>query len=72
MTDTEQQIMSRSSSLRSQKRLSIVAEDSKIRESVDSTTEEDIEQHNQPIDSHTNQSNETDNHLLPSIKVTEF
>lgn len=66
-TDQQQQIWSRSSSLRSQKRLSIVAEDSRNRESVDSADDHDLG--DQTIDSH---SNESDTHLVPSIKVTEF
>ncbi len=55
-----QAIMSRSSSIRSRSRLSIVAENLKIRDSIDG-------EDNEP-ECH----NGSENPLLPSIKVTEF
>ncbi|CAG2170940.1 unnamed protein product [Oppiella nova] len=77
MTDitNEQQLWSRSSSLRSQKRLSVVAEDSKMRESLDSNAEEqELEpmiDHSQPPPQSLS-TDSPDNPLLPAIKVTEF
>jgi hypothetical protein len=61
MNEQENQaIMSRSSSIRSRSRLSIVAENLKIRDSID-------DEDNEP-ECH----NGSENPLLPSIKVTEF
>ncbi|XP_054167322.1 multiple PDZ domain protein-like [Oppia nitens] len=80
--ETQQQLWSRSSSLRSQKRLSIVAEDSKQRESMDSNSDEELDSKhtttydNNNIVTQVSKQNPTsdspDNPLLPSIKVTEF